>query len=49
MEVLCTGVVFPYFEYEGKKRFTDAEWTQSLGKPDSVPLPNWAKPLYATP
>lgn len=49
LEVFCTGAVFPYFEYEGKKRLTDAEWTQSLGKPDSVPLPDWVKQLYATP
>lgn len=46
IEVLCTGSVFPYFEYEGKKRLTDAEWTQSLKTPDAVPLPGWAKSLY---
>lgn len=46
MDVLCAGAVFPYFEYEGKKHLTDAEWTQTLGQPDAVPIPRWAKLLY---
>jgi len=46
LEVLCTGSVFPYFEYEGKTRLTDTEWTQSLKKPDAVELSRWARSLY---
>ncbi len=49
VEVLCTGAVFPYFEYEGKSRLTDAEWTKSLGRPGAVPLPGWVRTLYANP
>lgn len=47
VEVLCTGAVFPYFEYEGKSRLTDAEWTKSLGRPGAIPLPGWVRTLYA--
>jgi len=49
IEVLCSGTVLPYFEYEGNSRLTDDEWTQTLDKPDAVPRPGWAAPLYLTP
>jgi len=49
VEVLCVGTVSPYFEYESSRRMTDSEWTKSLGKPDSVPLPSWSQSLYLRP
>lgn len=49
MDVLCTGSVFPYFEYEGGKRLTDAEWTQTLNQANGIPTPNWTEPLYLEP
>ncbi len=49
MEVLCTGAISPYFEYEATQRLTDGEWTQTLGKPGAIPLPSWAQSLYLRP
>lgn len=49
VEVLCVGTVSPYFEYDATHRMTDLEWTQTLGKPESVPLPSWSQSLYLRP
>jgi hypothetical protein len=41
MEVLCTGSVMQYYEYESAQRLTDAEWMSLLDSPQAPRIPAW--------
>jgi hypothetical protein len=41
MEILCEGVVIPYYEYRSPSRLTDAEWRQQLDSPTAPGHPEW--------
>lgn len=47
MEILCTGSVMPYYEYESKERLTDAEWQTLLDSPKAPHQPEWLQPYIA--
>lgn len=45
MEILCTGSVMPYFEYQSKERLTDTEWKGLLDSSRAPLQPGWLRPF----
>jgi len=41
IEVLCTGSVMQYYEYDSHQRLTDAEWKTLLDSADAPAIPGW--------
>jgi len=49
MQVLCTGSVMQYYEYDSAQSLTDAEWKSLLDSPQSPTLPVWLGNNVQTP
>ena len=49
MEILCTGSVMQYYEYEGKQRLSDEAWRDLLDSPEAPSLPTWMQPYAKVP
>lgn len=41
MQVLCTGSVMQYYEYDSPAQLTDSEWKTLLDSPQAPDLPDW--------
>lgn len=44
-EVLCCGVVLPYYEFANGDRLTDAEWKSLLDSPQRPKMPEWSRSI----
>jgi hypothetical protein len=44
-EVLCRGVVLPYYEFTNPNQLSDENWTAMLDSPQRPQLPAWIKPI----
>jgi hypothetical protein len=45
-EVLCLGVVTPYFEFAHERRLTDDDWLKLLDSDKRPPVPKWLTSIY---
>lgn len=44
-DVLCRGVVLPYYEFDHDSRLTDAQWLSLLDSDKRPAMPAWLKPI----
>jgi hypothetical protein len=49
MEILCTGSVMQYFEYEGRQRLSDNAWRDLLDSSEAPPVPVWMRQYMKPP
>ncbi|MDZ4199521.1 MAG: DUF3160 domain-containing protein, partial [Kiritimatiellia bacterium] len=46
-EVLCRGVVLPYYEFANPERLTNDEWMDRLAAENRPAIPDWIAPIVS--